>query len=125
MHKKGDKPWALFLFPDGKLIGDDLVCSGIFPSGLEGKHCPFSEEGRMPRPIPIDEASKPKLGQFGELAPPCAVESLGNLEAWQRAGEVRYPEELGLLNVYKCRQMFLLVVPGLKGDQLEENGTRS
>ena len=78
----------------------------------------------MPRPIPIEEASKPKLGQLGELAPPCAVESLGHLEAWQPAGEVRYPEELGLLKVYKCRQMFLLVVPGLKGDQLVENGTR-
>ena len=124
MHNKGDKPRALFLFPDGKLLSDHLVCSGIFLSRLEGKLCPFSEGGRMPRPKPIDEASKPKLGHFGELAPPCAVESLGILEAWQRAGEVRYPEELGLLKVYKCRQMFLLVVPGLTGDQLKE-GTRS
>ena len=79
----------------------------------------------MPRPQPISEASKQKLGQSGELAPPCAVESLGTLEAWQSSGEVRYPEELGLLKVYKCRQMFLLVVPGLTGDQLEEKGTRS
>ena len=78
----------------------------------------------MPRPIPIEEASKTKLGQIGELLPPCVVESLGHLETWQPAGEFRYPEELGLLKVYKCRQMFLLVVPGLKGDQLVENGTR-
>lgn len=125
MHNKDDKPRALFLFPDGQLLGDDLICSGIFSSGLEGKPCPFSEEGKIPRPQPIDEASKPKLGQPGDLAPPCAVESLGNLEAWPSAGEVRYPEELGSLKVYKCRQMFLLVVPGLKGDQLEGKGTRS
>jgi len=116
MHKKDDKPRALFLFPDGKLLGDNLVCSGISPSGLEGKYCPFSEGGRMPRPKPIDEASKLKLSQFGELAPPCAIEYLGSLEAWQRAGEVRYPKELGSLKVYKCRQMFLLVVPGLRED---------
>jgi len=125
MHNKGDKPQALFLFPDGKLLGDNLVCSGIPPSGLEGKHCPFSEGGSMPRPKPIDEASKPKLGQSGELAPPCAVEYLGSLEAWQSVGEVRYPKELGSLKAYKCRQMFLLVVPGLKVDQLEGKGTRS
>ena len=116
MHNKGDKPRALFLSPDGKLLGDNLVCSGIFPSGLEGKHCPFSEGGRMPRLKPIDEASNLKLGQSGELTPPCAVESLGSLEAWQRAGEVRYPEEFGSLKMFKCRQMFLLVVPGLRED---------
>ena len=114
MHNKDYKPRALFLFPDGQLLDDNLICSGTFPSGLEGKHCPFSEGGRMPQPKPIDEASKSKLGQSGGLAPPCAVESLGNLEAWQGAGEVRYPEELGSLEVYKCRQMFLLVVPGLR-----------
>ena len=79
----------------------------------------------MPRPKPIDEASKPELGQSGELAPPCAVESLGGLEAWQPAGEVRYPEELGSLKIFKCRQMFLLVVPGLTGGQLEEKGANS
>ncbi|TET85419.1 MAG: hypothetical protein E3J37_01975 [Anaerolineales bacterium] len=116
MHNKDDKPQALFLFPDGKLLSDDLVCSGISPSGLEGKPCPFSEGGRMPRPQPIDEASKPRLGQSGELVPPCAVEYFGSLDAWQSAGEVRYPEALGSLKVYKCRQMFLLVVPGLRED---------
>jgi hypothetical protein len=116
MHKKDEKPRALFLFPDGKFLGDDLVCSGIYPSHLGGKPCPFAEEGKMPKPRPLDEMRAqlhPELGQVGDSVPPCAVGQLGPLWAWRRNGGVRYPSDLDQLRLFKCRQMFLLVVPGL------------
>jgi hypothetical protein len=116
MHKKGDKPRALFLFPNGKFLHGDLVCSGIYPSRLGGRPCPFSEEGRIPEPQPLDEIKaqlKPELGRAGDLVPPCAVEQLGPLWTWRRKEGIRYPSDLSSLCLFKCRQMFLLVVPGL------------
>ncbi|KPK90117.1 MAG: hypothetical protein AMJ88_16605 [Anaerolineae bacterium SM23_ 63] len=116
MHKMGKKPRALFLLPEGIFLRDDLICSGIFPSHLDGKPCPFADGGKMPKPQPLDEAKvsmHPKLGRVGDVAPPCVVEQLGPLREWRRREGVRYPSDLSPLRLYKCRQMFLLVVPGL------------
>lgn len=116
MHKMGEKPRALFLFPDGMLLRDDLICSGLFPSHLNGEPCPFADEGKIPHPQPLDEvrvSTHPNLGGVGDLVPPCIVEYLGPLWAWRKRDGARYPSDLGSQRLYKCRQMFLLVVPGL------------
>ena len=60
---------------------------------------------------------KPELGCAGDLVPPCAVEQLGCLERWQARSKSKYPEALWDLRVFKCRQMFLLVIPGLRDGQ--------
>jgi hypothetical protein len=120
MHKMGKKPRALFLFSEGLFLRDDLICSGLFPSYLDGKPCPFADGGRMPQPQPLDEVKvsmNPKLGRIGDLTPPCVIERLGPLREWLRGEDVRYPSDLGLLELYKCRQMFLVVVPGLARGQ--------
>jgi hypothetical protein len=73
----------------------------------------------MPQPTALDEVTArrlPELGQPGDLAPPCAVQHLGRLGNW-RQGEVDHAEELRDLRLFKCRQMFLLVVPGLRHDR--------
>ena len=127
MHKMGKEPRALFLFPEGMFLRDDLVCSGLFPSHLDGTPCPFADEGRMPKPQPLDEVKvsmHPKLGCVGDLVPPCAIEQLGPLQAWRRGEGVRYPSDLGPLRLYKCRQMFLLIVPGLtEGQHMQTEGS--
>jgi hypothetical protein len=116
MHKMGEKPRALFLFSDGMFLRDDLICSGLFPSHLNGKPCPFADGGKLPKPQPLNKVKvsmHPKLGRRGDLVPPCVVEGLGPLWAWRRNEGARYPSDLGQLRLYKCRQMFLLVLPGL------------
>jgi hypothetical protein len=127
MHKMGEKPRALFLFPDGTLLRDDLICSGLFPSHLNGKPCPFADEEKMPNPRPLDEvkvSKHPNLGCVGDLVPPCIVGHLGPLQAWRRREGTRYPSDLGSLRLYKCRQMFLLVVPGLaEGHHVQKGGS--
>jgi hypothetical protein len=125
MHKMGEKPRALFLFPEGMFLRDDLVCSGIFPSHLDGKPCPFADEGKFPKPQPLDKVKvsiQPNLGRVGDLVPPCIVGQLGPLRAWQRGKGARYPSDLNPLQLYKCRQMFLLVVPGLAEGQHTQKG---
>lgn len=111
-HRSG--PRALFLVGEGKLVPDHLVCSGVFPSHLAGKRCPFSEAGRMPEVAAVSEnlASIEGLNRAGELAPPCAIRVLGKLQTWQ--GEhSSYSVNMRNLRLFKCKQMFLLVIPGL------------
>ena len=125
MHKMGEKPRALFLFPDGMFLRDDLVCSGIFPSHLDGKPCPFADEGKIPKSQPLDKvkvSTQPNLGRVGDLVPPCIVVQLGPLRAWRRRKGARYPSDLNPLRLYKCRQMFLLVVLGLAEGQHTHTG---
>jgi hypothetical protein len=125
MHKMGEKPRALFLFPDGIFLRDDLVCSGIFPSHLDGQPCPFADEGKIPKPRPLDEvkaSTHPKLGRVGDLVPPCVVGQLGPLKAWRRREGAHYPSDLSPLRLYKCRQMFLLVVPGISEGRIMQTG---
>lgn len=123
MERQQVGPRALFPSPNGSMMPDDEICSGLVPAQLRGKPCPYSDRGRMPTPVPIDEFSAQRLpgrGAVGDLAPPCAVQHLGRLADWEAEREARYPVELGPLRLFKCRQMFLLVVPGLKDDQAKE-----
>ncbi len=107
---------ALFLFPDGMVHPDSFVCSGIVTDELEDKPCPYSDGGRMPLPQPLD-ATRPDYtidkGRPGDLCPPCVKQQLSNLRHWQGHGGRHFPEELLPLRLFKCRQWFWLVVPGL------------
>jgi hypothetical protein len=128
MHKMGKKPRALFLFHDAMFLRDDLVCSGLFPSHLGGKPCPFADGGRIPQPQPLDELKAsmvPMLGRIGDLVPPCVVEQLGPLREWRKCEGAWYPTDLRQLRLYKCCQMFLLVVPGESKGQHRQTGCSS
>jgi hypothetical protein len=125
MHQKRGAPRALFLSPQGKIFSDRFVCSGDLPSSLGGQPCLFSDNGRIPSPRPLDELMTkmhPTLGRVGDLAPPCVIEQLGTVEAWMEAHNVHYPDVIKPLRLFKCRQMFLLVVPGLKDISPQEIG---
>jgi hypothetical protein len=117
MPDEADSPRALFLGDEGALLPDFQVCYGRTPGKEPGEPCPFSDAGRMPRAVALDARAPPARGRPGELAPPCALQALGSLA--QFTGEIakRYPPELHPLRVFKCRKLFLLVVPGLRDDR--------
>jgi hypothetical protein len=81
----------------------------------------------MPKSRPLDEvkvSTHPNLGRKGDLVPSCVVGQLGPLRAWRRREGARYPSDLSPLRLYKCRQMFLLVVPGLaEGRHMKTGGS--
>ena len=108
---------ALFLLQDGSVLPDSMVCSGRLPAILGGKPCPYADDGRCPSAVPLD-AEDPRYtvdkGQPGDLAPPCIKQQLANLGHWQGHGGAQYPEDLLGLRLFKCRQWFWLVVPGLR-----------
>jgi hypothetical protein len=110
---------ALFLAADGNVYPDTLICSGILPAHLNGKPCPYAQNGRLPDPEPLD-ASHPSYtidkGKPGDLCPPCAKQNLSSLGHWQGHGGQEFPEELLSLRLFKCRQWLWLVVPGLRDD---------
>lgn len=115
-HAGGRRPRALFLLKDGTFLGDDQICSGNYPTRLQGEACPFSVDGRMPSPVRIDEVAQhraPGLGEEGDWAPPCCLEHLGPLKGWRQARRFSIPKAFEGLRLFKCRQMFFLVVPGL------------
>jgi hypothetical protein len=128
MHDLNDEPRALFLSARGPLYPESIICSGILPSQLEGHPCPYSDKGRMPYPQPLVEIetyARPQLGQLGDFAPPCAIEQLGHLKAWGENSGLEFPQALATLRIFKCRQMFLLVVPGLHHERAHEWTARS
>jgi hypothetical protein len=107
---------ALFLAADGQVYPDVLICSGVLPEQLHGKPCPFAENGRVPTPRPLNPDAPgyvPEQGHPGDLCPPCACENWGSLSQWQGENELAYPQALGPLRLFKCRQNLWLVVPGL------------
>lgn len=109
-------PKALFLSPDGKIYPDTLVCSGMISAELNGKPCPYAQNGRLPDLVPLDENDPGyslDKGQPGDLCPPCAKQQLANLGNWQGHGQQVFPEELLPLRLFKCRMWLWLVVPGL------------
>ena len=113
-------PRALFLGTDGQVYPDNLMCSGVVPGELEGRPCPFSDRGRMPMPEPLGETepgSSPDKGKPGDLCPPCAKQALGPLRHWMGHAGQNFPAELADLRLFKCRQWFWLVVPGLRNDE--------
>lgn len=123
MHDLNDEPRAHFLSAQGQLDPDSIICSGLVPPQLKGHPCPFSDQGRIPHPKPlvdIETCARPQLGRTGEFAPPCAIEQLGSLAAWGESRGKVFPSDLLTLRVFKCRQMFLLVVPGIQHDRAGE-----
>ena len=58
-----------------------------------------------------------RLGRNGDFAPSCALEQLGRLGTWQLTIGERYPHRYWDLRVYKCRQMLMLIVPGIRDDR--------
>jgi hypothetical protein len=116
VHENEGEPRALFLFPNRKVEGDDLVCSGRRPSLLEGKSCSYSQDGRAPRPVRVKEIQEGRnrlLGLPDDLAPPCAICQLGALVVWENTLVGAEDPRLRMLRLFKCSQMFLFVVPGL------------
>lgn len=119
MHEKQVEPQALFLFSEGLLIEDALICSGKLETQFSGA-CKYSENGQMPglMTLTFDEPSQEsRLGKSGDLAPQCALEHLGDLATWQKNIGERYPHRYSQLRVYKCRQMLMLIVPGIRNDR--------
>lgn len=116
MDRNDTEARALFLSPDGSIYPDTLVCSGVIPPELDGQPCPFSEDGHLPDPVPLDSsdpAYSVDKGHPGELCPPCAKQQLANLGHWQGHGGQRFPEDMLSLRLFKCRQWFWMVVIGL------------
>ena len=94
-----DMARALFLSRHAHLISDHRVCSGDLPARLEGKACPFAVDGRFPR----------LGGEDGAGLPDCVDREVGRLGDWLTGGvpEPGYED----LAVFRCLQMFLLVLP--------------
>ena len=121
---------ALFISPDGNIYPDTLICSGVLPAELGGKPCPLSNSGHIPDPQPLNSDNPDYAivkGKPGDLYPPCAKQQLTNLGHWLGNGRPELPEELLPLRLFKCRQWFWLVVPGLydaEPTQLYLNGVR-
>lgn len=116
MNTHDAAPRALFISPDGSIYPDTLICSGVLPAELGGKACPFSHEGRIPDSQPLDPRDANYTidkGQPGDLCPPCAKQQLAHLGHWVGHLNGKYPAGLLPLRLFKCRQWFWLVVPGL------------
>ncbi len=115
-EKSQSKPRALFLFPDRQAESDTDVCSGSFPSHLEGKPCPFSDHGRLPDPrmeFPGLTSEDIRRLELIEIAPACVIQDLGALKTWQGRMRLQYTQVIEDWHLFKCRQMFLLVIPGI------------
>lgn len=116
-HNGNEQTKAFFISPNGTLYPDYLVCSGIIPSELNGKPCPFSQAGHIPEPAPLnleDSTYTADKGNAGDFCPPCAKQNLSSLGHWQNAAQPDFPQELLQLRLFKCRQWFWFVVPGLR-----------
>jgi hypothetical protein len=119
MNDLNGEPRALFTAPDGNVYSDALICSGALPADLGGKPCPFSDNGRIPLPLPLDPNDPSYTidkGQPGDLCPPCVKQCLGSLRHWQGHGGQHFPADLLPLRLFKCRMWLWLVVPGLYDD---------
>jgi hypothetical protein len=119
MHEKRDVPQALFLFSNGLLVADDLICSGELETQFTGP-CKYSSSGKMPGLIRLAfdrDTRESRLGRNGDFAPQCALEQLGSLGTWQLTIGERYPHRYWDIRVFKCRQMLMLIVPGIRDDR--------
>lgn len=119
MHEKQGEPQALFLFSNGLLLGDNLICSGKLETQFRGA-CKYSDDGQMPGLMRLafdGPSQESRLGRSGDLAPQCALEHLGDLTTWQKHIRERYPDRYSNLRVFKCRQMLMLIVPGIRNDR--------
>ena len=107
------KPRALFLFPSKRTYLQEVdICGGLQIADFGGEACPFSLSGRMAQPphSRTKTASKTQLALEIPHLPTCVTQKLGSLSDWGRETNVAVPEHVADLPVYKCRQMFLLVI---------------
>jgi hypothetical protein len=77
----------------------------------------------MPLPRRIDARAARGAtgrGREGDLAPPCATQALGSLASFLGAKGAGFGPEMQPLRVFKCRLMYLLVVPGLRDEEAGE-----
>lgn len=119
MDRSNGSAKAMFIAPDGNLYPDYLVCSGKLLIEMGGQPCPFSCDGRLPDPHPLDPNSPAyslDKGKPGDLCPPCAKQQLTNLGHWDGHRGQHFPEELKPLRLFKCSQWLWLVVVGLHQD---------
>lgn len=128
MNDRYGKPLALFLSPDGNTYPDTLICSGLVPSELDGKPCPYSQAGRFPGCSRLN-LNNPTYsidkGQPGDLCPLCAKQQLGNVGHWQRHGNQTFPHELLSLRLFKCQMWFWLIFLGFHDHQATRIDERS
>jgi hypothetical protein len=128
MSEVGVPARAYFLSSTGEFLPDTLVCSGYAKTILEREECSFSENGRLPLPMPVSNHSVldfPGIESPNDLWPACAVARMGSLEQWQDAAGGGVPKALLGLRVFKCTQMLLFVVPGLEDDRPERIDMRT
>jgi hypothetical protein len=107
------KPRAFFLFPSKRaFLSEEDICGGLKIADFGGEACPFSHSGRIPfTPQPRTKTvSKKGLAMEGPRLPSCGFQEVGSLAEWGREINIAVPEDAAHLPVYKCRQMFLLVV---------------
>jgi len=104
----------LFLSGDGNVLQEMVVCSGLFPLELGSKPCPYSNEGKFPGVITLQEGDSIDKGKPGNLCPACAKQSIGSVEHWRGHQGTSYPKELEPLRLFKCKMWFWMVVEGLE-----------
>ena len=118
MSADRDIPRAFFLSADGESLPDTIVCSGLKLPELGGRACLYSDGGRFPLPQRLGEPGStisPDKNTNEMLTPSCAIMQLGRLEEWRDVfGE--FPPEMRCMLVFKCKQMLLFVIPGLRED---------
>jgi hypothetical protein len=113
------KAKAFFFTADGDVYSDELVCSGQLLLDPGGQPCPYSHDGRIPEPQPLDPAAPdygPEKGRPGDLCPPCARQQFADLGHWKGYRGQHYSEDLRPLRLFKCSQWLWLVVRGLRND---------
>jgi hypothetical protein len=115
MAKCHSEPRALFLFLDEEPKPDTEICSGRFPSHLKGKPCPFSDQGRLPPYIVSRGETTIDINSTDSVIPdtqPCRLQKLGQVDQWRKEVPLIYPKEYAQKMLYKCRQMFMLILLG-------------
>lgn len=113
MHMFHGNPRALFLFPSkSAFLSEEDICGGLQIADFGGETCPFSRSGRILfTPHRRTKAvSKNRLAVVGHHLPSCVIQEVGSLADWGRETAIAVPEHVAHLLVYKCQQMFLLVV---------------
>lgn len=117
MNKTNGQAKALFIAPDGNVYPDYLVCSGKLLLDMGGEACPFSKDGHLPEPQPLDQnfqTYSQDMGKHGDMCPPCVKQQLGNLGHWEGHRGQKFPDDLKPLRLFKCKKWLWLVVLGLK-----------
>ena len=107
------EPRALFLFMDEEPRTDQEICSGQFPSHLQNKHCPFSDQGHLPRYFEFHGhfiLRKRSLDDPSLWETSCVLQKLGQVDEWAKEVSLFYPSEYGKKDLYRCKQMFFLLL---------------